>query len=523
MVLFDATAEDSGYTIGDRVRLVTATDQARLDPELVGIADFEEGGTLNGATLAMFDTPTAQGLFLDGEDAYTDLWVTAEDGVSQEELRDAVAERCARRGRGGDRRRRRGRVRLGAVGGDLLPADVPADLRGDRPRGRRLPHRQHLLDPGRAAQPGARAAAGPGRLAQAGQPVGALRGLRARRARSDARPRARRAPRHGDPGVLRAVRARPVRPVARLRLAHGRRGLRHRSRGDHDRRVASRAQDRSDRSGAGAPRRRGIARVGHPPPVAGRDRADPARRHFDGAGTVRGRPARRMVRRSGRARCPARGVGRQSRDQPAVPGRRTGGVRAAFRHRRQPGWEELAAEPATDDGHRIGPDDRAGARLHHGDRRRLGQGERGRVGRGELRRRLCRERGPRAAILAGDRRRDGGGRGRRDGDPPAGQPRRAGRRQPVDQRGRPGADRGSQPLHDGRRGGRPRRPDDLRLRGLGRGPGPGRGRHRHLGDAERRGGVPGLGHLRGHPGRTVPGSPRSTPSRTPASSGPTTT
>ena len=93
VVFFNATAEDSGYTIGDRVRLVTATDQARLDPELVGIADFEEGGTLNGATLAMFDTPTAQGLFLDGEDAYTDLWVTAEDGVSQEELRDAVAER----------------------------------------------------------------------------------------------------------------------------------------------------------------------------------------------------------------------------------------------------------------------------------------------------------------------------------------------------------------------------------------------------------------------------------------------
>ena len=39
----------------------------------------------------MFDTPTAQDLFLDGRNAYTDLWVTAADGVSQAELRDQVA------------------------------------------------------------------------------------------------------------------------------------------------------------------------------------------------------------------------------------------------------------------------------------------------------------------------------------------------------------------------------------------------------------------------------------------------
>ena len=59
--------------------------------QLVGIAGFPEGGSLNGATLAAFDTATAQDLFLDGEDAYTDIWVTAEDGVSQEELRDSVS------------------------------------------------------------------------------------------------------------------------------------------------------------------------------------------------------------------------------------------------------------------------------------------------------------------------------------------------------------------------------------------------------------------------------------------------
>lgn len=93
VVLDASTASRSGYVVGQDVHLVTATDQAVLRPELVGIADFEEGGSLNGATFAAFDTATAQDLFLDGADAFTDVWVTAEDGVSQEQLRDAVARR----------------------------------------------------------------------------------------------------------------------------------------------------------------------------------------------------------------------------------------------------------------------------------------------------------------------------------------------------------------------------------------------------------------------------------------------
>jgi putative ABC transport system permease protein len=78
--------------VGDDVPILTAGSTARLDPTLVGIADFRKGGSLNGATLAIFDTPTAQQLFLDGDDAFTDVWVTAEDGVSQEELLDRVDE-----------------------------------------------------------------------------------------------------------------------------------------------------------------------------------------------------------------------------------------------------------------------------------------------------------------------------------------------------------------------------------------------------------------------------------------------
>ncbi|HET9420714.1 MAG TPA: FtsX-like permease family protein [Nocardioides sp.] len=92
-VVLDArTAEKAGYDVGDEVPILTAGSTARLDPTLVGIADFRKGGSLNGATLAIFDTPTAQELFLDGDDAFTDVWVTADDGVSQADLRDRVAD-----------------------------------------------------------------------------------------------------------------------------------------------------------------------------------------------------------------------------------------------------------------------------------------------------------------------------------------------------------------------------------------------------------------------------------------------
>jgi putative ABC transport system permease protein len=101
-VVFDErTAERAGYSVGDEVDIIPSTAialpaggepaaPARIQPTLVGIAGFPSGGSLNGATYAAFDTPTAQDLFLGGEDAYTDIWVTADDGVSQEQLRDDV-------------------------------------------------------------------------------------------------------------------------------------------------------------------------------------------------------------------------------------------------------------------------------------------------------------------------------------------------------------------------------------------------------------------------------------------------
>lgn len=90
-VIFDAgTARRSGYKIGEQVYLVTGEDQPVLRPTLVGIADFAEEGSLNGATWVAFDTRTSQDLFLGGRNRFHDIWVTAEDGVSQDELRDRV-------------------------------------------------------------------------------------------------------------------------------------------------------------------------------------------------------------------------------------------------------------------------------------------------------------------------------------------------------------------------------------------------------------------------------------------------
>jgi putative ABC transport system permease protein len=84
------TAERAGYEVGDEVPLVTSGDQPVVSADLVGLADFG-GGSLAGASLSIFDTDTAQQLFLQGKEAYTDIWVTAEDGVGQQALRDSVA------------------------------------------------------------------------------------------------------------------------------------------------------------------------------------------------------------------------------------------------------------------------------------------------------------------------------------------------------------------------------------------------------------------------------------------------
>src|SRR5689334_12293170 len=88
VVLDSSTARRAGYAVGDTVKMVTSGAQPVVTAKLVGIAEFK-GGTV-GATLAFFDTRTAQQLFLGGKDEYSDAWVTAKDGTSAEDLAKAV-------------------------------------------------------------------------------------------------------------------------------------------------------------------------------------------------------------------------------------------------------------------------------------------------------------------------------------------------------------------------------------------------------------------------------------------------
>ena len=146
--------------------------------------------------------------------------MTADDGVSQEQLRDDV-EPVLSDG-------------VEAVTGDDAADESASDLMeaisflttfllifaGHLAGRRRVPDRQHLLDPGRPAQPRARAAARARGVQAAGDVVGAARGVRARRARRDPRPRPGRAAGDGHPRALRELRARPLRPAADLRAAH---------------------------------------------------------------------------------------------------------------------------------------------------------------------------------------------------------------------------------------------------------------------------------------------------------------
>ncbi|MFZ2501294.1 MAG: ABC transporter permease, partial [Nocardioides sp.] len=90
VVIDEFSAERAGYQIGETVKLVTAGKQAQIEATLVGTAGYDQGGSLNGATILLFDTATARDLFLEGKDAYSEIWVSARPGVSQVELQRQV-------------------------------------------------------------------------------------------------------------------------------------------------------------------------------------------------------------------------------------------------------------------------------------------------------------------------------------------------------------------------------------------------------------------------------------------------
>ena len=91
-----ASAEAGGYEVGDEVTVIppsVATGGPITQKlTLVGLAGFNGGGGTAGSTLVIFSTPGAQQMFLDGEDAFTSVSLTAAEGVSQKELVAAADE-----------------------------------------------------------------------------------------------------------------------------------------------------------------------------------------------------------------------------------------------------------------------------------------------------------------------------------------------------------------------------------------------------------------------------------------------
>jgi putative ABC transport system permease protein len=92
VVLDVKTADQAGYRVGDSVTLITPSDPPQVTATMVGTAEFGGGASLAGATLALFDTETAQGLILGGENAYTSVAVTASDDADVAQLRDRIEQ-----------------------------------------------------------------------------------------------------------------------------------------------------------------------------------------------------------------------------------------------------------------------------------------------------------------------------------------------------------------------------------------------------------------------------------------------
>jgi putative ABC transport system permease protein len=87
-VVADAfTAEQADFAVGDDVQVVTQGGVVTL--ELSGIATFGDAESFAGASAAMFEMATAQEL-VGTPGQFAEIWVTAEDGVSQQQLVDGL-------------------------------------------------------------------------------------------------------------------------------------------------------------------------------------------------------------------------------------------------------------------------------------------------------------------------------------------------------------------------------------------------------------------------------------------------
>jgi putative ABC transport system permease protein len=88
VVVDAATARNADLGIGDRVRILFQGPPEEFT--IVGVAGFGEADNLGGATLAVFDTTTAQRV-LDKEDVFDAISVVGDEGIAASDLRASVA------------------------------------------------------------------------------------------------------------------------------------------------------------------------------------------------------------------------------------------------------------------------------------------------------------------------------------------------------------------------------------------------------------------------------------------------
>ncbi len=92
--MIDTNAADkAGIEVGDTVTIATRREQR--DFTVVGLADFANGGSLGGATFALFELDTAQEFVLGDPTKLSDVVVVGDGSITQEALADRVAAALA--------------------------------------------------------------------------------------------------------------------------------------------------------------------------------------------------------------------------------------------------------------------------------------------------------------------------------------------------------------------------------------------------------------------------------------------
>ncbi len=162
------TAQKYGFKVGQRVRILLQGPTQTFT--ITGLVRFGSADNLAGATLAAFDTPTAQKLM--GEVGQFDsINVVAQPGADKATVERAIATRPAARRRGRHRPDRGQRGDERHRPGSGLPQYGVARLRLHRTVRRWLHHPQHLLHHRGPAHAGAGAPAHRGGESAPGVPL----------------------------------------------------------------------------------------------------------------------------------------------------------------------------------------------------------------------------------------------------------------------------------------------------------------------------------------------------------------